>query len=101
MVKENHGIDYVDTITEHGVVKLFSKPHSIEQIKSKVSLSIKQDNSKIVLITGHHDCEGNPISKNEQITQIKNAVDIIKSWEFQVTVLGVWVNEQLQVEPVS
>jgi len=100
-LKENHDIDYVDTITEHGVVKLFSKPDNTEQIKSKVSLSIKQDGSEIVLITGHHDCDGNPIPKNEQITQIKNAVSTIKSWNFPVTVIGAWVDEQLEVESIS
>ena len=100
-LKENHDIDYVDTITEHGVVKLFSKPDCIEQIKSKVFLSIKDDGSEIILVTGHHDCEGNLIPKNEQITQIKNAVSTIKSWKLPVTVLGAWVNEQLQVESIS
>lgn len=100
-LKENYDIDYVDTITEHGVVKLFSKPDNMEQIKSKVSLSIKEDGSEIVLVTGHHDCEGNTIPKNEQITQIKNAVSAIKSWKFPVTVIGAWVDEQLKVEPIS
>ena len=99
-LKENPGIDYVDTMTEHGVVKLFSKPDDTEQIKSKVPLSIKEDGSEIILVPGHHDCEGNPIPKNEQIAQIKNAVSTIKSWKFPVSVIGAWVDEQLQVESV-
>lgn len=100
-LKENQGIDNVDTITEHGIVKLFSNSEEVVKIKSKVSLSIEASDSKIILVSAHHDCEGNPISKEEQISQIKNAISVIKSWELSATVIGVWVNEKSHVEVVE
>lgn len=100
-LKETYKVDYVDAITEHGIVKLFSRPEDAERIKSKVLHSIKNENSRIILVSAHHDCEGNAVTKNEQISQVKNAISVIKSWKFQVNVIGVWVNEQLQVEPIS
>jgi len=100
-LKVNYNIDNVDTITEHGIVKLFSNSDETAKIKSKVSLSLEQSNSEIILVSAHHDCEGNQISKDEQILQIKNAVSKIKSWKLTTTVIGIWVNEQFQVEVVE
>lgn len=100
-LKETHKIDYVDTITEHGIVKLFSRPADVERIKSKVLHSIEHEKSEIILVSAHHDCEGNSVTKNEQILQVRNAISVIKSWKLPVNVIGVWVNEQLQVEAVS
>ena len=100
-LKDTYKVDYVDTITEHGIVKLFSSPEDAERIKSKVLHSIKHENSGIILVSAHHDCEGNAVTKNEQIVQVRKAVSIIESWKLPVNVIGVWVNEQLQVEAVS
>lgn len=100
-LKANYNIDNVDTITEHGIVKLFSDSKGIEKIKSKVTLSIKQSDSKIILVSAHHDCEGNQIQKDEQISQIKDAVVTIRSWKLAPTVIGIWVNEQFQVELIE
>jgi hypothetical protein len=100
-LKTNYDIDNVDTITEHGIVKLFSNSEEIAKIKSKVSLSIEQSNSKIILVSAHHDCEGNLISKDSQVSQIKHAVCAIRSWGLTATVVGIWVNEQLQVEVIE
>ncbi|MGD8300253.1 MAG: hypothetical protein PVG77_06085 [Nitrosopumilaceae archaeon] len=99
-LKDNFAIDNVDTITEHGVVRLFSNPDELSKIKSKVLISVEQSNSKIVVVSAHHDCEGDA-TKDDDRSQIKNAVSIIKSWDLPITVIGVWVNEQQQVEPVD
>ena len=99
-LKKNFDTDNVDTITEHGVIRLFSNPDELSKIKSKVLLSVEQSNSKIVLVSAHHDCEGNA-TKDDDISRIKNAVSVIKSWNLPITVVGVWVNEQLQVEPIG
>lgn len=100
-LKANYNIEYVDTITEHGIVKLFSNSDEIAKIKSKVIISIEQSNSEVILVSAHHDCEGNSIQKDEQVSQIKNAISLIKSWGLTVTVVGVWVNEDLKVEVVQ
>jgi carbonic anhydrase-like protein len=99
-LRDNYKIEHVDTITEHGIVKLFSRPEDAERIKAKLLHSIEHEDSKIVLVSAHHDCEGNPVTKNEQISQIRHAVSVIESWKLPISVLGVWVNEQFQVEPM-
>jgi hypothetical protein len=100
-LKENHNADYVDTITEPGVDKLFSDMSKVEELKSKALISVNKHGSKTILVSGHHDCAGNPVSKDEHISQIKNAVSVIESWKLPVSVIGVWVNEDWRIEPVS
>jgi hypothetical protein len=99
-LKANYNIEYVDTITDHGIVKLFSNVDEVAKIKSKVTLSIEQSNSEIILVSAHHDCEGNPVQKDEQISQVKNTISVIKSWGLIATIVGVWVDEDLKVEVI-
>jgi len=100
-LKTNYNIDNVDTITEHGIVKLFTNNNESAKIHSKVLHSINESDSQIILVSAHHACEGNQVSKDEQIRQIKNAISKIKSWELPVPVIGTWINEQFQVEVIE
>jgi len=102
-IKENHSVDYVDVITEPGCDKVLLEVdyNKIDHIKSKLLISIKAHNSSLIVIAGHYDCAGNPVSKEEHLTQIKKSINIIKSWNFPVKVIGVWVNDQWKIEQVD
>ena len=102
-IKENYSVDYVDTVTEPGPDKVLLEADygKIEQIKSKLLISIKAHNSTLIVIAGHHDCAANPVSKEEHLTQIKKSINMIKSWNFPVKVVGVWVNDQWKVEQIQ
>ena len=102
-VKENFQVDVVDTVTEPGCDKVMpgNNLEKIEQLKSKVSISINAHKSSVVVIAGHHDCAGNPVSKEKHIEQIKQSVEVIKSWNLPVKVVGLWINDQWQAEQVS
>ncbi len=97
-LKEKYNVSYVDTITEPGVDKLFSNTNKIQEIKSKSLISINIHGSKLIMISGHHDCAGNPVSKNDHIAQIKNAMSTIQSWKLPVKIIGAWVNEDWELE---
>ena len=77
-IKENHSVDYVDTITEPGCDKVLLEVDydKIEHIKSKLLISIKAHNSSLIVIAGHYDCAGNPVSKEEHLTQIKKSIKL-------------------------
>jgi len=102
-IKENYSLDYIDTITEPGPDKAISEKNvsKIEQLKSKVSISIKAHGSETLIIAGHHDCAANPVSKVEHLEQIKKSVQILKSWNFEIEIFGVWVNEEWKIEHVD
>jgi len=102
-IKANYSVDYVDTVTEPGCDKVLLEVDygKVEHIKSNLLISIKAHNSSLIVIAGHHDCAGNPVSKEEHLTQIKKSINIIKSWNFPVKVIGVWVNDQWKVEQIQ
>jgi hypothetical protein len=52
-------------------------------------------------IVGHHDCLANKASKERHLEQIKQAMEIVWKWNLAVTIVGLWVNEDWQVEPVE
>ena len=99
-IKENYSLDYIDTITEPGPDRVISEKNitKIEQLKTKVLISIKAHGSKIVIVAGHHDCAANPVSKTNHIDQIKKSINEIKSWNLDVDVFGIWVNEEWKIE---
>lgn len=102
-LKAYAGVDYTDRITEPGPDKVvaFGTPEKIEAIKQKVLVSINAHGAKIVAIAGHYDCAGNPTSRDEHIKQVKKAVREIVSWNLNVRIIGLWINEKWEVEVVT
>jgi len=99
-IKANYSVDYVDAITEPGVDKKVADNSDLESIKTKVGISINAHKSELVVVSGHYDCAGNPVSDEEHIAQIKNSVEVISSWNLGVKVIGVWVDHSWNVNTV-
>ena len=101
-IKDKYPIDFVDTITEPGVNAMISRRQNLDQLTKKVNISVNAHKSKLIVVSGHYDCAGNPIGEEEQIDQIKDGVTIIKSWEYRdVMVVGVWVDSNWSVLEVD
>ena len=101
-IKDKYPIDFVDTITEPGVNAMISRRQNLDQLTKKVNISVNAHKSKLIVVSGHYDCAGNPIGEKEQIDQIKDGVTIIKSWEYRdVMVVGVWVDSNWSVLEVD
>ena len=101
-IKKNHSVDFVDTITEPGSDKALSEgtTNVMSQIKSKVLISINAHGSKLVIVSGHNECAANPVTREAHIEQIQKSVEIVKSWKLPVTIIGLWVNEQWEIEQI-
>jgi carbonic anhydrase len=99
-IKENFSVDYVDTITEPGIDKLVADNTDPESIKIKVGISINKHESELIVVSGHYDCAGNPVSNEEHITQIKKGIEVISSWNLGVKVVGVWVDDTWKINTV-
>jgi len=99
-IKENFSVDYVDTITEPGIDKQVADNTNLESIKNKVGISINKHESELIVVSGHYDCAGNPVSNEEHITQIKKGVEVISSWNLGVKVVGVWVDDTWKINTV-
>lgn len=103
-MKCEFGVDYVDMITEPGADGLLADSSAnqsvVEQIKKRVRFSVEKHGSKLVAIAAHHDCAGNPVSKDEHIAHLRQAIATIKSWGFEVEIIALWVDDNWQVHRV-
>jgi len=102
-MKNKYVVDYVDMVTEPGPNKILAEngdKATIESIKRRVKISVERHNSKQIAIVGHHDCAGNPVDKDTQITHILSAIKTVKSWGLNVQITGLWVDVNWRVSEV-
>lgn len=100
-VKQNLGVDFVDTVTAAGMDRLMNdSEETIKDIKRYGEISVTKHGSKHVVIAGHYDCAGNPVSDDEHKEHIRQAVEKICSWSWPIEVAGLWVNSDWQIERV-
>jgi hypothetical protein len=102
-IRESYGVDYVDMITEPGPDGALAQglAQTTESIRSRVRISVEVHGSNLVALVGHHDCAGNPVSKEQHLSQIQSGIEIIRSWGFAVAVLGLWIGDDWQVALVE
>ncbi len=102
-IKETFGVDYVDTITVAGPDKVLSQGNFgiITNIRERVGISRNAHGSELVVIVSHWDCAGNPVSKEEHIKHNQKSIEVIKSWGMPLRILGIWLDENWNVEVLS
>jgi carbonic anhydrase len=95
-------VDYVDYISEPGPDKVFLQGTSaqISDIQRKLAVSLDAHHSHTIAVVAHHDCAGNPVSREEHLAAVRMCASSLASWQPNVRVLGLWVNDQWQVERV-
>ena len=100
--KIKKGMEYVDAVTEPGPIKLLAEgdESAIESIKRRTMISVEAHGSTIVAVVGHHDCAGNPNTKEVQLEQIDKAIALVKSWDLGVQIIGLYIDSMWTVEVV-
>ena len=99
-LKDTYHAKYIDMITEPGPNKIIAEGKDdaiLDSIRKRVKISISNHCSKLVAIAGHHDCAGNPVEKKIQLKHITSAIKTVESWDFDVKVIGLWVDENWTV----
>ncbi|MEK7595777.1 MAG: carbonic anhydrase [Patescibacteria group bacterium] len=101
-IKNRFNADFVDTITEPGIDKIISHGDRdfVNELKRFVGISVKAHGSKVIVVVGHYGCAADPVLKEEHFEQIRGSVEKVKSWGYEATVVGLWINRQWQVEVV-
>jgi hypothetical protein len=102
-LREHFGLDFVDVVTEPGPDKLLAEgwPSEVTPVRDKVALSIRAHGSRLVALCGHHNCAANPVGPEVHREQIGKAVRALRSWSLGADVIGLWINEDWQVEVVE
>jgi hypothetical protein len=103
-LKGKYALDFIDMITEPGPDKMLTQgsPGQVESIKSRVLISVNAHGSETILVAAHHDCAGNPVSREEHIRQVKECVKILQSWKLPVkNIIGAWINDNWNLEIIE
>ena len=100
-IKANYPVDFVDVITEAGMDGVLAKQEDISEILRSVKVSVTLNKSTRLFVVGHYDCRGNSVDENRHREEIIQSVKRLKPlWPAQ-EVVGLWVNDQWQVEQVD
>jgi len=102
-LKENYIVSYVDTITEAGPIKIISEnkeKSAIDSIIEKINISIKIHGSKVIAVSGHYDCAGNPVDEKVQRKQIRLSIKNLKKYFPGIQIVGLWINNEWKVNKV-
>ena len=102
-MRTKFNVDYVDNITEPGPVKVIaeqSNDFQLRSIQQRVMISQDKHGSKHLALVAHYDCTGNHVDKNTQIEQLQKSLESIRLWGFKGTTVGLWVNENWEIEEV-
>lgn len=94
--KERFSAQYPDTITRAGLdgelPKRRDDRYLYESLSKKLEITIEKHNSKGIVVHGHADCAGNPVSEEEHKRNVMMSVRIIKNLIKEVIpVVGVFV----------
>ncbi|MFH1784357.1 MAG: carbonic anhydrase [bacterium] len=102
-LREKYGISYVDTITEPGPCKILAENEykvSIDSIMKRIKISINKHGSKLIAVSGHYDCAGNPCDEEVQKKQIRGSVKHLKNNYPEIEIIGLWVDKTWKVHEV-
>ena len=102
-LREHYAVRYVDTITEAGPCKILAENSNAILFKSifeRLEISVRKHKSKLIAISGHYDCAGNPCDEETQREQIKQSVQLCKSIYPDLEIVGLWVNKEWIVSHV-
>lgn len=95
-----YGAEYADTITKAGLDGLFADveidPEVYESIRKMIMVSVEKHKSFGIVVHGHEECAGNPVSDAQHKKDIKKSVEAIKKMVrgSGVKVRGVYVRLQ-------
>lgn len=102
--KARFGVAYVDRVNRPGMDKFLcsATEGDLKKVKEEFFISLEHHKAKPVLVCGHCECAGNPVSAEEHRKHIAQACDVIRSWfPSYIKVIGILVNESWQVEEVG
>jgi hypothetical protein len=101
---EKYHLDFIDMITEPGADKVLGVGtyNQMETIKTKSLISVEKHGSKVIIIAGHDDCAGNPVTPEEHKTHLLKALEKVRAWKLPVEkIVAVWINKDWKIEVVA
>jgi hypothetical protein len=99
-LKQTYGVTYVDTITEPGPCKILADNTNktlVDSILNRVNISVDKHGSRLIAISGHYDCAGNPCSEQNQKEQTARAVKFLRDLYPDTDIIGLWIDSEWEI----
>jgi hypothetical protein len=101
-MQETTQADYVDTITEPGIVRILNGAQGdtrmVTRMRQQLGISLGNHGSKGVGVVAHEYCAGNDTDNTTQIEQLATACaivrDLVAEGGFSASVWGIFVTRQ-------
>ena len=94
-------IDHVDYVTAPGLDGILSGSITDQSaldrqmtIKTDALVSLSHHHPQFVVVSGHEDCAGNPVSHEQHLEDIKKSVEVAKGWDkgfADLPVMGLYI----------
>lgn len=95
-------VDYVDLITEPGPERALTQSWRRElDVKERVQVSVRAHGTRVAALVAHHGCAANPSPEQEQLRELRQAVERIRGWQLFADVLALYVDGSRVVRPVE
>lgn len=101
-VRAHAQVDYVDTVTVPGADNALTQmsPDRLAQMREMVEVSVNAHGSRMIAIAGHFGCAAFAADREQHEAAIRSAVDVARGWGLPAQVVGLWVNDQWQIEQI-
>lgn len=96
-----YGIRYVDVVTRPGIDGMVASGRETRGIRDMIEISLNAHGSTTIVVSGHHDCAGNPVGEAAHREDIRESVRRLAEWYPDAKVVGVWVNAEWEVDLVA
>ena len=104
-LKQTYAMAFFDSITEAGPLRILTERTDkcrLFSMKEQITTSLEENGSTFIALVGHHDCKDNPINRAKQEKQIDKALEYLgKAYGEKITYVGLYVNEQWEVEEIK
>ncbi len=103
-LKNRFGVEFIDVITRpgpDGLLAAGSNKGDIQNLLKMVDVSVIKHGSVKIAVTAHHDCAGNPVSKEEHLAHLDKSADFLSAKYPRCEIIKLWIGENWEVEELS
>lgn len=101
---EHAGVQTIDQVVEPGVDRILAtgQGEQLTELRDRVFSSKYSQDSGIIAIVGHYHCAENDVKcQQARRAQIHRAMSRVAQWRMPSHVIGLWLDEDWQVEVVD
>ena len=102
-LQDRFNVEHVDSITEAGpnlILAIRTQGDTARSVLRRINISVERHSSVAIALAGHHECAGNPATKEEQKQHLVAGIEFLRHQYRNIPIIGLWVDEKWQVHEI-